>query len=121
MSEIQTPDDAGGIGAQPPFFFTLTAAPSLSSLLCLQEPLIDPLADIFTDPDAIVSFIIIPARKGFQAAAVTITDAPKDKDGEADDMANEAPLEQAMEEMQVTEAEENATEAAGADWGSGGW
>ena len=65
-----------------------------------------------------VSFIIIPARKGFQAAAVTITDAPKD--GEAD-KENEAPLEQAMEEMNVNEANGDTTGTAGADWGSGGW
>ena len=63
MSEIQTPDDAGGI-----------------------------------DPEAIVSFIIIPARKGFQAAAIAITGAARN--GEAD-KEDEAPLEQAMEEMHV--------------------
>ena len=65
-----------------------------------------------------VSFIIIPARKGFQAAAVTITDALKD--GEAD-KENEAPLEQAMEEMNVNEANGDTTDTPGADWGSGGW
>ena len=73
-----------------------------------------------------VSFIIIPARKGFQAAAVTITDVSKD--GEAD-KEDEAPLEQAMEEMHVGEAEENTTDttaaadwgSGAADWGSGGW
>ena len=83
--------------------------------------MIHSLTSSIKDPDAIVSFIIIPARKGFQAAAVTITDAPKDKDGEADNEENEAPLEQAMEEMRVNEDNEDATETAGADWGSGGW
>ncbi|KAL9132630.1 MAG: hypothetical protein Q9175_006194 [Cornicularia normoerica] len=86
MSEIETPDDAGGI-----------------------------------DPDTTVSFIIIPARKGFQAVAVTIADPPKE---EGADKENEVPLETAMEQMHVTEANETTTDATNGDWGSwgsGGW
>lgn len=65
-----------------------------------------------------VSFIIVPARKGFQAAAVTIADPPKEEEG---DKENETPLEKAIEEMHVTEASETTMDAPIGDWGSGGW
>ena len=65
-----------------------------------------------------VSFIIIPARKGFQAAAVTIIDSPKEKEADPD---NEAPLERALDEMHVSETTEVAAGATGGDWGNGGW
>ena len=73
-----------------------------------------------------VSFIIIPARKGFQAAAVTIVDPPKEEHA---DTGNEAPLNSAMEDMHVSEtngttngtANEAAGDAVGGEWGSGGW
>lgn len=70
------------------------------------------------DVDTMVSFIIVPARKGFQAAAVTIADPPKEEEG---DKENETPLEKAIEEMHVTEASETTMDAPIGDWGSGGW
>ncbi|KAF6230560.1 hypothetical protein HO173_011097 [Letharia columbiana] len=94
MWEIETPDDAGGI-----------------------------------DPETMVSFIIIPAKKGFQAAAVTIADPPKEEETTQENEApwgtaaedNETPLETAMEEMHVSEANETTADATRGDWGSGGW
>ena len=79
---------------------------------------------LYTDLDSIVSFIIVPARKGFQAANVTITDPPKQEDEAAE---NEAPLEEAMEEMNVngangtTNGNTTADTATDGDWGGSGW
>ncbi|KAL9071982.1 MAG: hypothetical protein Q9161_003914 [Pseudevernia consocians] len=68
--------------------------------------------------ESIVSFIIIPARKGFQAAAVTIADPPKEEEA---DPENGRLLEKVMEEMNVGEANETTTDATNGDWGSGTW
>lgn len=90
-----------------------------------------------------VSFIVIPARKGFQAAAVTIADPAKKEEALQENEEtfhdNETPLETAMEEMHVGqvnetttdatngeemhagEANETTTDATEGDWGSGGW
>ena len=65
-----------------------------------------------------VSFIIIPAKKGFQAAAVTIADPPKVEEANKE---NEKPLETAMEDLNVAEANEATTEAPSQDWGNEGW
>ena len=65
-----------------------------------------------------VSFIIIPARKGFQAAAVTIIDPREEKKVDPD---NEAPLERALGEMHDTNTNETATDTNGGDWGNSGW
>ena len=65
-----------------------------------------------------VFFIIIPARKGFQAAAVTIIETPEEKKVDPD---SEAPLERALDEMHVTDTNETATDTNGGDWGNSGW
>lgn len=70
-----------------------------------------------------VSFIIIPAKKGFQAAAVTIADPPKEEETAQENEApwgtaaedNETPLETAMEEMHVSEASETTADATRGD------
>ena len=56
------------------------------------------------EPDTLVSYIIIEARKGWQAAAVTICDPPKAEDG---DKENEKPLENAMWGLKVDETTES--------------
>lgn len=66
-----------------------------------------------------MSFIIIPAKKGFQAAAVTLTDLPKDEEVNEE---SDAPLEKAMEEIDVNGDKETTTDATDGGWGSdGGW
>ena len=148
MWEIETPDDAGGIGKSP------SLHPSL--FYDHRHPFLKRIIRTLTlkDIDTIVSFIVIPAKKGFQAAAVTIADPPQKEDA---GLVNDPPLENAMEEMHVTDLNENtatdggwgngvaesevttngtaggewgndvsgtdntATDTAGEDWGSGGW
>lgn len=70
------------------------------------------LTDPLTDLDTIVSFIIVPAKKGFQAADVTIADPPKKEEAEPE---NEAPS-VAMEGMHLGE-----TNAPTSDTTFGGW
>ena len=65
MSEIETPDDDGGI-----------------------------------DENTYVSFIIIPARKGVQAAAVTVAEPPEES---KDEIPSEGALETSLADMVVTE------------------
>ena len=66
MSEIETPDDDGGI-----------------------------------DEGTNVSFIVIPAKKGIQAAAVTIADPPEEP---KEEKASEPTLETSFADMDVTES-----------------
>ena len=77
MSEIETPDDDGGI-----------------------------------DEDTNVSFIIIPARKGVQAAAVTIADPPEEPKEET---LSEPTLETSFADMGVTDPTEAGTITAAVD------
>lgn len=84
MSEIQTPDEDGGI-----------------------------------EPDTNVSFIVIAARKGVQAAAVTMAERPKENEDE-----NEATLEESFGGIEVKDHGNGDTgegEAAAEDgWGAWG-
>lgn len=49
------------------------------------------------EPDTNVSFIVVPAKKGLQAAAVTIADPPKDE--KENDKENEPALEKSFGDM----------------------
>ena len=82
------------------------------------------------NPGAHVSFIVVPAKKGVQAAAVTIVDPPEEKKEEEVKKENvpakafEDPFADSFAEMKVTK-ESNGTAAATADpfaadddWGS---
>ena len=77
MSEIETPDDNGGI-----------------------------------DADTNVSFIVIPAKKGIQAAAVTIADPPEEPKEET---LSEPTLETSFADLGVTENTDAATMTAAVD------
>ena len=81
-----------------------------------------------------VSFIIIPAKKGFQAAAVTKVDPPKEEEAEQQIEApwggassgdwgigeqTEAPWGAVTEETHVNEAKDTTTDAASGGWGGG--
>ena len=106
MSEIMTPDDAGGIGQSPSSHSSLLLQPTNIYSTSERESWHGP------DLDTIVSFIIIPARKGFQAAAVTIADPPKKEEV----IPDEAPLETAIDKAHVSKANEtfgSASETTG--------
>ena len=70
------------------------------------------LTDPLTDLDTNVSFIMVPAKKGFQAADVTIADPPKKEEAEPENGAPSA----AMEGVHLGE-----TNAPTSDTTFGGW
>ena len=77
------------------------------------------------NPGTNVSFIVVPAKKGIQAAAVTKADPPEEKkeDKKQEDVptvAAEDPFANGFAEMKVTE-ESNGTAAADTPAADDGW
>ena len=77
------------------------------------------------NPGAHVSFIVVPAKKGIQAAAVTIVDPPEEKkeDEKKENVPTTAvgdPFADSFAEMKVTK-ESNGTAAADTPAADDGW
>lgn len=91
------------------------------------DEIVTPDEDGGVNPGAHVSFIIVPAKKGIQAAAVTIVDPPEEKkeDEKKENVPTKAfedPFADSFAKMKVTK-ENNGTAAAAApaaddDWGA---
>ena len=86
------------------------------------DEILTPDEDGGLNPETHVSFIVVPAKKGVQAAAVTIVDPPDEKkeDNKKENvptMAVEDPFADSFSEMKVTK-ESNGTAAADDGWGT---